>query len=121
MSKLSSHEKFFIGRILYGLDSLGCEYEQSDVELLLSQRLEIEDEFKNKINNALVFSYCDDVEKFKKRIVTVDPESLWQESYKKLYKGRETVLRDLVTTWHQSYFIENNESFMSMLIKFFKR
>lgn len=39
MSKLSSHEKFFIGRILYGLDSIGCEYEQSDVELCLVKDL----------------------------------------------------------------------------------
>lgn len=120
MSKLSSHEKFFIGRILYGLDSTGIEYEQSDIELLISQRLQIEEEFKNKIYNALIFSYCDDVDKFKKRIVTVDPESLWQESYKKLYKGRETVLRDLVKEWHESYFKENDISILNVIKRIFK-
>lgn len=121
MSKISTPEKFFIGRILYGLEQTGNRIEQEDIEILLSQRLDIEDEFKEKIKNALIFSYCDDVEKFKKKIITLDPKSMWDESLKKLYKGRETVLRDLVVDWYLSYFDKKENSFLDKIKSLFRR
>ncbi|GIW48743.1 MAG: hypothetical protein KatS3mg079_219 [Caloramator sp.] len=121
MSKLSTPEKFFIGRILYGLEQTGNKIEQEDIELLLSQRLEIEDVFKEKIKNALIFSYCDDIDKFNRKIVTLDPKSMWDESLKKLYKGRETVLRDLVVDWYSSYFNKKENSLLEKLKSFFRR
>lgn len=121
MSRLSTPEKFFIGRILYGIEQTGNKIEQEDIELLLSQRLEIGDEFKEKIKNALIFSYCDDIDKFKRKIVTLDPKSMWDESLKKLYKGRETVLRDLVLDWYSSYFDKKEKSLLDKLKSLFRR
>ncbi|GFR34445.1 hypothetical protein [Thermobrachium celere] len=121
MGKLSTHEKFFIGRILYGIEHTGNSVDKSLVETLLSQRLDIEEEFKTLVKNALIFSYCDDVEKFKKKIITIDPKSMWDESFKKLYKGRETVLRDVVLEWYSSYFDNKEKNILGFIKKFFKR
>jgi hypothetical protein len=103
MSKMSSYEKFFIGRIAWGLESLGYSISQEDIEILLSSRLNPDDEFVKKIKSALSSAYSKDVDSFKRKLVSMDPSELWEESIIKLYKGRETLLRDVAVEWYSKY------------------
>lgn len=118
MSRITSYEKFFIGRIALGLDYLGGCMEKDDLEKLLSQSLTCDVEFKEKIKNALKWSFDDDVKKFNKKIVIQDPSEFWDETFIKLYKGRETLLRDIIIEW---YPIENKPTLLDIIKSFFKK
>lgn len=103
MSKLTSCEKFFIGRIALGLENTGYSISQEDIETLLSEGLGRNEDFVLRIKNALINSYCADLNAFKHKIVTIDPSSMWDESVIRLYKGRETLMRDIVIEWYSKY------------------
>lgn len=118
MSKISSCEKFFIGRIALGLKNQGWDITQKDIETLLSEGLDRDEEFVLRIKNALVGAYSADLEDFKHKIVTTDPSSIWDESVIKLYKGRETVMRDIVLEWYSKY---KKPSFWESIKKMFKK
>lgn len=103
MSKISSCEKFFIGRIALGLENMGEAINQKHIERLLSESLEGDREFMDKIKSALTSAYSKDINDFKKKLVAVDPLPLWYGSVIKLSKGRETLLRDIVIEWYSKY------------------
>lgn len=92
MSKISTYEKFFIGVIAEGLEESGDEITQGDIELLLSECIVREEGFSQKIKNALAEAHPENID-----------ASVWDEYIVKLYKGRETILRDLVIEWCASY------------------
>jgi hypothetical protein len=118
MSKIPTYERFFMGRIALGLEGSGYHITQEDIELLLSERIEEDIDFSLKIKNALTSSYSKDLEDFKKKLVTSDPSSAWEESVIKLYKGRETVLRDIVVEWYSAY---KKPGFWDLVKGLFKR
>lgn len=89
MSRISSCERFFISKIGLGFEGIGKEISQHDVECLLGDGIKRDAEFIEAIKNALSYSYSSD-----------PSESIWEEYIKKLYKGRETLLRDVVVEWY---------------------
>lgn len=103
MSKLSSVEKFFIGRISLGLDGIGDEMEKDDVEKLLSNGTDCSEEFKKRIKISLTFAYTKDFDSFKTKIITEDPTSFWNESVKRLLNEKENLLCDIVNEWYSKY------------------
>lgn len=118
MSKISSCEKFFIGRIALGLENTGYNMSKEDIELLLGEGLNRDEEFVLKIKNALINSYSADLNAFKHKIVTIDPTSMWDESVIKLYKGRETLLQSVVVEWYSKY---KRPGFFDIIKNLFKK
>lgn len=118
MSKLSSYERFFLGRIGVGFDNLGWDIKGEDIEKLLGSPLNIDEAFNASIKSALVSAYSEDVDKFKRKLVTESPTAFWQESVKKLYKGRETLLRDIVVEWYSKY---SEPGFFEKLKRLFRK
>ena len=103
MSKLTSVEKFFIGRISLGLDGIGDEMGKDDIEKLMSNGANCSEELKNRIKNSLTFAYAKDIDNFKTKNITDDPVSFWEESVKRLLGEKENLLCDIVNEWYTKY------------------
>jgi hypothetical protein len=117
LSKLSSCEKFFIEKIALGLEDVGDNIGQGDIENLLGNGINRDDGFVKRIKSALNSSYSKELDSFKSQTISVDPSSVWEESVIKIYKGRETLLRDIVIEWYSKY---NKPGFFDFLKSLFK-
>jgi hypothetical protein len=117
LSKLSSCEKFFIEKIAIGLEDVEYSIGQGDIESLLGNGLNRDDQFVKRIKSALNSSHSRDLDNFKNQIVTLDPSTVWEESIIKLYKGRETLLRDIVVEWYSKYTKPGFFDFLKSLFK----
>jgi hypothetical protein len=103
MSKLATYERFFIGKIALGLENSRDSICQEDIQSLLSESLHGEKDFVQRIKNALSNIYSKELSDFKAGSLSKDPEKTWEEDVIKLYKGRETLLRDIVIEWYSNY------------------
>lgn len=118
MSRISSCERFFIGKIGLGFEEMGKEINQHDVECLLGDGIKRDVEFIDIIKKSLSYSYSKDISDFKNGVLEYSPDSIWEESIIKLYKGRDTLLRDVAVEWYSK---QNKPGFWEMIKGIFKR
>lgn len=96
MAKINSSEKFYIEKISQGLIILRKELNQHKLEKLLSSSLEEDKQLNKDIKEALDIIYISE---------TKDNEALkmkYKNNLIKIYKGRETFLRDIVIKWYSN-------------------
>jgi hypothetical protein len=103
LGKLASCEKFFLNKIAFGFEIDGYSLGQSDIEILFGGGVKREEEFVKRIKNSLTLSYSSELDGFKCGTSASDPSVVWEEQVIKLYKGRETLLRDIVVEWYSRH------------------
>ena len=91
MSKLSSSERFFIDMAALGMESSGDPISEGDIQLLLSSGLNCCATFKHSCISALSTTYKS----------PGFPKELVEDQIKKIYCGRENLLRDIVLQWYK--------------------
>lgn len=98
MSKMNSAEKFYIEKISEGYEIINKEFTHEKILALLISSLDIDEGFNKEIKRALDAIYIRESKDENKEAI--------QEKYKdyavKLYKGRETFLREAVINWYAS-------------------
>jgi hypothetical protein len=103
VSKLSACEKFFINKIAFGLQIDGYSLGQSDIEALLGSGIKRDDEVVKRIKSSLALAHSNEIDEFKDGNLDTDPSVVWEENVIKIYKGRETLLRDVIVEWYTKH------------------
>ncbi|KMT22910.1 hypothetical protein [Clostridium cylindrosporum] len=98
MSKINSAEKFYIEKISEGFEMINREFTHEKLLILLSSSLKEDGSIHREIKRALDAIYIKETKG--------DEAQPIKDKYKshalKLYKGRETLLRDTVIEWYSS-------------------
>lgn len=103
MSKMNSAEKFYIEKISEGYELINKEFTDSKILSLFSALLNADESFNKEIKRALDAIYIKESKGEHKAVI--------QDKYRlyavKLYKGRETFLRESVVNWYSSNSMPN--------------
>ncbi|MEG0568308.1 MAG: hypothetical protein RR898_08665 [Clostridium sp.] len=103
MGKITSAEKYFIDKINRGFETINRDFTQEKILTLLGSPMQGDDKFQREIRRALDAIYIKEL--------NGDSRDRTMARYKtnaiKLYKGRETLLRDLVIDWYSSSSMPN--------------
>lgn len=98
LSKVSSCEKFYISKIVQGLESLKHAAGNSEIQMLLSDSLHENKAFNTLIENVLEISYKNDC-----AISKEAARNEWNEHFIKIYKGRDITLKSIIIKWYPGH------------------
>ena len=101
MSKMNSAEKFFIEKISEGYEIINKEFTESQVFILFSSSQTENKTIYKEVKRALDAVYIKEIK---------NDESIKEKYSKyavKIYKGRETMLRETVINWYTNNSLVN--------------
>lgn len=113
MGKINSAEKFYIEKISKGFNINKKELTKNKIEIMFSSTLEENKELYRDIKNALDVTYISDVK------TNENLKEKYSSNLIKIYKGRETFLRDSIIKWYSDNSIPSIKNIYLLLKKSF--
>ncbi|MEF9952932.1 MAG: hypothetical protein RR840_02190 [Clostridium sp.] len=98
MSKITSAEKYYIDKINRGFEGINKDFTQEKILMLLGSPMNGDEKFLREVKRALDAVYIKELKGDSKDGIMTK----YKANAIKLYKGRETLLRDLVIEWYSS-------------------
>lgn len=98
MGKITSSEKYFIDKINRGYEAINKDFTQDKILILLGSPMNGNDRLEKEIRRALDAIYIKELNGDSREGIM----TRYKANAIKLYKGRETLLRDVVIDWYSS-------------------
>ncbi|MEG0371332.1 MAG: hypothetical protein RR645_03460 [Clostridium sp.] len=97
MSKITSAEKYYIEKVNEGYELINKNFTGDDIRCLLGSSLSTDSKVLKELKRALDAVYIRDIKQ-----MADEAKSTYKSYAIKIYKGRETLLRDVVIGWYSS-------------------